>query len=48
MEEIFELVGELEMEEDFENDEESETALPSIRKKEFPKWKKVITLIKQF
>ena len=39
MEEIFEPVGELEVEEDFESDEESKTILPSTRKKEFPKWK---------
>ena len=37
MEEIFEPAGELEVEEDFESDEESETTLPSTRKKEFPK-----------
>ena len=37
MEEIFEPAGELEVEEDFETDEESKTALPSTRKKEFPK-----------
>ena len=48
MEEIFKPAGELEVEEDFESDEESEIALPSTRKKGFLKWKKVITLIKQF
>ena len=46
--EIFEPAGELEVEEDFESDEESETALPSITKKGFSKWKKVINSIKQF
>ena len=40
MEEIFEPAGKLEVEEDFESDEESETALSSTRKKGFPKWKK--------
>ena len=40
MEEIFEPAGELEVKEDFENDEESEVTLLSTRKKEFPKWKK--------
>ena len=48
MEKIFEPAGELEVEEDFESNEESEAALPSTRKKGFPNWKKVITLIKQF
>ena len=33
LEEIFEPAGELEVEEDFESNEESETALPSTRKK---------------
>ena len=40
MEEIFEPAGELEVEEDFESDEELEMALLSTRKKGFPKWKK--------
>ena len=40
MEKIFEPAGELEVDEDFESDEESEMARPSTRKKEFPKWKK--------
>ena len=40
MEEIFEPAGELEVEEDFESNEESEMALPSTRKKGFLKWKK--------
>ena len=48
MEKIFDPAGGLEVEEDFESDEESKTALPSTRKKGFPKWKKLITLIKQF
>ena len=48
MEEIFEPARELEMEEDFESDEESEMALTSTRKKGFSKWKKIITSIKQF
>ena len=37
MEEIFEPAGELEVEEDFETDEESKTALLSTRKKGFSK-----------
>ena len=48
LEKMFEPAGELEVEEDFESNEESEMALPSIRKKGFPNWKKVITSIKQF
>ena len=48
LKEIFEPAGKLEVEEDFESNEESETALQSTRKKGFSKWKKVITLIKQF
>ena len=40
LEEIFEPAEELEMEEDFESNEESETALPSTRNKGFPNWKK--------
>ena len=40
MEEIFEPAGELEVEEDFECDEESDLALPSTRKKGFLKWEK--------
>ena len=48
LEEIFEPAGKLEVEEDFESNEKSETALQSTRKKEFPNWKKVITSIKQF
>ena len=40
--EIFEPAGELEVEEGFESDEESEMALPSTRKKRFLKWKKVM------
>ena len=59
LEEIFEPAGELKVEEDFESNEKSETTLPSTRKKGFldqlkdqlgrkEKWKKVITLIKQF
>ena len=40
MEKIFEPAGKLEVEEDFESNEKSEMALPSTRKKEFPKWKK--------
>ena len=40
MEEIFEPAEELEVEEDFESDEESEMALPSTRKKGFPNRKK--------
>ena len=48
LEEIFEPAGELEVEEDFKSNEESETTLPSTRKKGFPNWKKVITSIKQF
>ena len=40
MEEIFEPAGELEVEENFESDKESEMALPSTRKKGFPKLKK--------
>ena len=39
MKEIFEPAGELEVEEDFESDEESEMALPSTIKKGFPNWK---------
>ena len=39
MEEIFEPAGKLEVEEDFESNEKSKTALPS-RKNEFPNWKK--------
>ena len=35
--EIFEPAGKLEVEEDFESDKESETALPSTMKKVFPK-----------
>ena len=46
-EKIFKPAGELKMEEDFESNEESETTLPSTRKKRFPKWKKAITSIKQ-
>ena len=38
--EIFEPAGELEVEEDFESDEVSETALAN-RKKGLPKWKKI-------
>ena len=37
MEEIFEQAGEIEVEKDFKSDKESETALPSTRKKGFPK-----------
>ena len=37
MEEIFEPAGELEVEEDFESDEELEMALSLTRKKGFPK-----------
>ena len=37
MEEIFEPAGELEVKEDFENNEESEAALPSTWTKGFPK-----------
>ena len=37
MEEIFEPAGELEVEKDFETDEESKTAPPSTKKKGFPK-----------
>ena len=48
MEKIFEPFGELEVEEDFESDEESKMTLSSTRKKEFPKWKQLITSIKQF
>ena len=48
MEEIFESAGKLEVEEDFESDKESQIVLPLTRKKGFPKWKKVITSIKQF
>ena len=39
MKKIIEPAGELEVEEDFESDEESEMTLPSTRKKEFPEWK---------
>ena len=48
LEEIFQLAGVLEVEEDFKSNEESKRALPSTRKKGFPNWKKVITSIKQF
>ena len=48
MEKIFKPAGELEVEKDFESDEELEIALPSTRKKEFRKWKKVINSINQF
>ena len=40
LEEIFKSAGELKVEEDFESNEESETALTSTRMKRFPKWKK--------
>ena len=40
MEEILEPAGKREVEEDFESNRESETTLPSTRKKGFPKWKK--------
>ena len=48
LEEIFQLAGELEVEEDFKSNEESKRTLTSTRKKGFPNWKKVITSIKQF
>ena len=48
LEEIFEPAGKLKVEEEFENNEKSETALPSTRKKRFTNLKKIITSIKQF
>ena len=45
MKKIFEPTGELELEEDFESDEELKMALSSTRKKGFPKWKKVYKTI---
>ena len=48
LEEIFDPAGELEVEDDFEVNEESETALPSTTNKRFPNWKKVLTSIKKF